>query len=103
MLLGPIFSRLFTCSNAEKYKLKKTKGACSSPISMDIDSLTACTVCLVCFINTVNGCIQKKKPIKTAASSGHITNLKQSILETCDIWSLLLALSPTNVACVNEL
>jgi hypothetical protein len=34
-LLGPIISRLFTCSNAEKNKLKnKTKGACSSPISM---------------------------------------------------------------------
>ncbi len=34
MLLGPIISRLFTCSNAEKNLLKKTKGACSSPISM---------------------------------------------------------------------
>jgi hypothetical protein len=33
--LGPIISRLFTCSNAEK-KLKKTKGACSSPISMAV-------------------------------------------------------------------
>jgi hypothetical protein len=32
--LGPIISRLFTCSNAEKNKFKKTKGACSSPISM---------------------------------------------------------------------
>jgi hypothetical protein len=28
VLLGPIISRLFTCSNEEK------KGACSSPISM---------------------------------------------------------------------
>jgi hypothetical protein len=27
----------------------------------------------------------KKKPWKTGASSGHITNLKQSILETFDI------------------
>ncbi len=27
---------------------------------------------------------KKKKPIKTGASSGHITNLKQSILETFD-------------------
>ncbi len=33
MLLGPIISRLFACSNAEK-KFKKTKGACSSPISL---------------------------------------------------------------------
>jgi hypothetical protein len=28
----------------------------------------------------------KKKHIKTGASSGHITNLKQSILETFDIY-----------------
>jgi hypothetical protein len=28
----------------------------------------------------------KKKPIKTVASSGHITNIKQSILETFDIY-----------------
>ncbi len=34
MLLGPIISRLFTCSNAEKNNFKKTKGACSSPVSM---------------------------------------------------------------------
>jgi hypothetical protein len=34
--LGPIISRLFTCSNAEKNQLKKTKGACSSPISMTL-------------------------------------------------------------------
>jgi len=35
VLLGPIISRLFTCSNVEKNKLKKTNGACSSPISMN--------------------------------------------------------------------
>jgi hypothetical protein len=35
VLLGPIISRLFTCSNDEKkIKNKKTKGACYSPISM---------------------------------------------------------------------
>jgi hypothetical protein len=28
---------------------------------------------------------KEKKPIKTGASSGHITNLKQSILETFNI------------------
>ncbi len=47
------------------------------------------TACLVCFISTVNGCSKKrkeKKPIETGASSGHITNLKQSILETFDIY-----------------
>ncbi len=39
------------------------------------------TACLVCFICTVNGRSkkQKKKPIMSCASSGHITNLKQSI------------------------
>jgi hypothetical protein len=46
------------------------------------------TACLVCFISTVNGRSKKikKKPWKTGASSGHITNLKQSILETFDIY-----------------
>ncbi len=39
------------------------------------------TACLVYFISTVNS-HRKKKPIQTGASSGHITNLKQSILET---------------------
>jgi hypothetical protein len=35
MSLGPIISRLFTCSNVEKNKKKiKAKSACSSPISM---------------------------------------------------------------------
>jgi hypothetical protein len=29
---------------------------------------------------------EEKKPIMTHASSGHITNLKQSILETFDIY-----------------
>ncbi len=44
----------------------------------------ACTACLVCFISTVNGCSKKeKKPIKTGASSRHITKLKQSILLRC--------------------
>jgi hypothetical protein len=57
----------------------------------------------------------KKKPIKTGASRGHITNLKQSILETFDIYGRTLgkyrsqkspAFLPTrmrwNVARVNE-
>ncbi len=43
------------------------------------------TACLVCLISTVNGC-SKKKPGKTSASSWHITNLEQSILETFDIF-----------------
>jgi hypothetical protein len=53
----------------------------------NIDCLMACTACLVCFIRTVMAVakIKEKKPIKTGASSGHITNLKQSILETFDI------------------
>jgi hypothetical protein len=46
------------------------------------------TACLVCFISTVNGHRGKKekKPIKMGTSSGHITNLKQTILETFDIY-----------------
>ncbi len=42
------------------------------------------TACLVCFISTVNGHYNKKKEEaytwKASASSGHTTNLKQSIL-----------------------
>jgi hypothetical protein len=34
VLLGPIISRFFACSNEEKNKQKTTKGACFSPISM---------------------------------------------------------------------
>jgi hypothetical protein len=54
----------------------------------NIDCLMVRTACLVCFISTVHSCIKKEKknPIKTSASSGHITNLKQSILETFDIY-----------------
>ena len=52
----------------------------------------ACTACLGCFISTVNAAATKKKrkleayPWKLSASSGHITNLKQSTLETFDIY-----------------
>ncbi len=52
------------------------------------------TACLVCFISTVNSRSNKKKkrkeeahPWKAGPSSGHITNLKQSILETLDIYA----------------
>jgi hypothetical protein len=52
----------------------------------------ACTVCLVCFISSVNAHCNKKKeeayPWKAGASSGHITKLKQSIMETFDIYAL---------------
>ncbi len=43
---------------------------------------------LVCFISTVNGHRKKKKkkPWKTGASSGHLTNLKQSILDFRYLW-----------------
>ena len=51
------------------------------------------TAWLVCFISTVNGRSNKKRkrkeeayPWKTGPSSGHTTNLKQSILETFDIY-----------------
>ncbi len=54
-----------------------------------------CLSHLVCFISSVNGRSNKKKkrkeeayPWKAGASSGHITNLKQSILKTFDIYAL---------------
>ncbi len=56
-----------------------------------------CTACLVCFISTVNGCSNKKKeeayPWKASASSGNITNLKQSNLETFDIYATIIKLT----------
>ncbi len=39
VLLGPIISSYFACSNEEKKSNKATKGACSSPISMEISHL----------------------------------------------------------------
>ncbi len=44
----------------------------------NIDCLMAHPTGLVCFISTVNDHI-KKKPWKPSTSSGHLTNLKQSI------------------------
>ncbi len=41
VLLGPIISRCFACSNEEK-KTKTTKGACSSPNSMAEFRLSVC-------------------------------------------------------------
>ncbi len=41
---------------------------------------------------------KEKKPIMTGASSGHITDLKQSILETFDIYSLRVPQGSTNRA-----
>ncbi len=52
------------------------------------------TACLVCFISIVNSRSKKRKrkeeahPWKASASSGHIANLKQSILETFDVYGL---------------
>ncbi len=45
------------------------------------------TACLVCFISTVPQQKQEEAPLEIWASSGHITNLKQSIL-TFDIYGL---------------
>jgi len=63
------------------------------------------TACLVCFISTVNGRSNKKQkrkeedyPWKAGTSSGHITNLKQFILETFDIYEeTVLALATFGV------
>ncbi len=54
----------------------------------NIECLKALPACLVCFISTVNGHHKKtkKKPWKTGASSRHITNLKQSILDFRYLW-----------------
>jgi hypothetical protein len=52
--------------------------------------------CIVCFISTINGRSNNNKkrkgkkklnPWKASASSRHITNLKQSILETFNIYA----------------
>jgi hypothetical protein len=59
--------------------------------SKNTDCSIVHTACLVCFISTVNGRSNKKRkevayPWNASASSGHITNLKKSILETFDIY-----------------
>ncbi len=59
---------------------------CHRHLRIYIDCLMVHTPCLVCFISTVNGhCNKKKKkeeayPWKASTSSGHTTNLNQSIL-----------------------
>ncbi len=50
--------------------------------------------CLVCLISTVSGCSKKKK--KCGASSGHITDLKQSIF-AFDIYDYNLATTEARV------
>jgi hypothetical protein len=86
------FSFIIEGTNEKVYKFKNTCFTTLHETSThrhlsNIDCLTAHTACLVCFISTVNGCSKKKKLIKTGDSSGHITNLKQSILETFDIYA----------------
>jgi hypothetical protein len=68
----------------------------------NIDRLKVCTTCLVCLTSTVNGHHKKKKkkPWKTGTSSGHITNLKQSILDFRYLWerhSTLAVLMTTKI------
>ncbi len=66
------------------------------------------TACLVCFISTVNDCSNKKEkktrkqayPWKAGTSSGHKTNLKQSIWETFDIYGGAFAVGATVVVIV---
>ncbi len=65
-----------------------------------------CTACLVCFNSTANGCNNKKRkkkveayPLKAGASRGHITNLKQSILETFNIYGILLGFQALPMWC----
>ncbi len=49
-----------------------------------IGCLMAHTACLVCLISTVSG--RSKKSLKCGISSGHITNLKQSIFSFQYLW-----------------
>ena len=60
----------------------------------NIDCLMACTACLVFFMSTVKW-PQQKKPWKTGASSGNITNLKQSIFVFQYLWASLIHKSNT--------
>ncbi len=91
----------FSFYNSEKLCLLQA-GASAAPLFIihyvhrlthrylsNIDCLKVHTASLICFICTVNGRSKiknKKKPWKKGASIGHITNLKQSILETFDIY-----------------
>jgi hypothetical protein len=62
------------------------------------------SACLVCFISTVNGRIKKRREKKTwkpGASSGHITNLKQSIF--CLSISMVADLTIKNLGIVNKI
>jgi hypothetical protein len=52
VLLGPIISRFFPCSNEEKIKTK-TKGACSSPISL-IKTLSIIALGIMGLIETLS-------------------------------------------------
>jgi hypothetical protein len=63
------------------------------PHPIPLSRLTARIAYLVCFISTVNGHCNKKRKEKEkltlgrpASSIGHTTNLKQSILETFNIY-----------------
>ncbi len=49
------------------------------------------TACLICFISNVNGCSEKKKPIKTGTSSGHIKTFNSLFwrLSISMVWSLI--------------
>jgi hypothetical protein len=61
----------------------------------NIDCLMARTACFVCFISTVNGLRNKE-----ALEDGHITNLKQYILETFNIYAIYVY---TEMSMVNTL
>jgi hypothetical protein len=50
-----------------------------------MDCLMARTTCLVCFIILLMAAT-KKKSVKTGTNSRYKTNLKQSILETLDLY-----------------
>ncbi len=67
----------------------------------NINCFTVHTACRVCFISTVNGRSKKerKEANKTCTNSGHMTNLKQSILETFDIYGYSCKIRHQNFTC----
>jgi hypothetical protein len=67
VLLGPIFSRLFTCSNAEKM------GACSSPISMILPYFLANVPAQPCSIPSPKTCLRVYKNIQNCWGISKLT------------------------------
>ena len=64
-----------------------SNGNCCNPYTTKYYRLLNCTYLLPCLL-MATAKINKKKPWKTGTSNEHITNLKQSSLETFNIYDL---------------